>query len=205
MTPGTNFTKDFAITYPDPDIAPVEAAVAAIQAGTYQIPYTHRANQDEKTAWVQAAVTALIPAGNGSSATVTYSAGYAVSVTKGAITRPATISVTEQLSPVNLLAALTASTGTLNPAFQSDTPDYSLSVPHRVTTFKVTPVLQDLRATITVNGVAVASGLSSQEITLSVGSNLISIIVTAEDGTTKTYTITVSRSSGDYFIPVAQR
>jgi hypothetical protein len=204
-TPGTNFTKDFAITYPDPDIAPVEAAVAAIQAGTYQIPYTHRANQDEKTAWVQAAVSTLIPEGNGSSATVTYSAGYAVSVTKGSVTRPATISVTEQLSPVNLLADLTLSTGTLNPPFQSDTPDYSLNVSNRVTTFKVTPVLTDLRATITVNGQNVASGVNSQEITLSVGDNSITIIVTAEDGTTRTYTITVNRSSGDYFIPVAQR
>jgi hypothetical protein len=205
MTPGTNYTKDFSITYPDPDITLVEAAVTAIQGGSYQIPYTKRANQAEKTAWVQAAVNALIPAGNGSSAVVTYSTGYRVSVTKGSVTQPATITVSEQLSPVNLLDALTLSTGRLNPPFQSDMLNYSLNVTHRVATFKVTPVLQDLRATLTVNGQNVTSGLSSQEIPLNVGSNPILIVVTAEDGTAKTYTLTVNRLMGDYFFPIISK
>ncbi|WP_171056436.1 cadherin-like beta sandwich domain-containing protein, partial [Paenibacillus sinopodophylli] len=48
----------------------------------------------------------------------------------------------------------------------------------------------------TVNGIAVASGAASGDISLSVGSNTITTVVTAEDGiTTKTYTLTVTRAA----------
>ncbi|WP_274318745.1 S-layer homology domain-containing protein, partial [Paenibacillus qinlingensis] len=53
-----------------------------------------------------------------------------------------------------------------------------------------------ISATVKVNGTAVASGAASEAISLSVGSNTITTIVTAEDGTTtKTYTVTVTRAA----------
>jgi hypothetical protein len=106
-------------------------------------------------------------------------------------------------SPVNTLADLAISTGMLSPSFEPNTTDYHLNVPNSVTTFNVTPVLEDLSATITVNGEQVNSGQNSQDILLNVGENPISIIVTAEDGTPKTYTVTVNRLPYDFtgFLP----
>ncbi len=118
----------------NPDIALVNAAVTAIHNGTYQIPLANQTSQTAKTAWVKAAVNALIPKGNGSTATVAYSSGYAVSVTKGLISKPATITVTEVSSGENSgnytstptstptpTATPTASTVTMQPTLSGST------------------------------------------------------------------------------------
>jgi gliding motility-associated-like protein len=48
-----------------------------------------------------------------------------------------------------------------------------------------------------VNGTVVVSGTPSGAIALSVGSNTVTVVCTAQDGvTTKTYTVTVTRASG---------
>lgn len=86
---------------PNSDSDSVDQAVKAIQGGIYTIPYTAVSSQDTKTAWVQSAVNALIPSGNGSKATVTYNNGYVVSVSKGTVTKPATIAVNGQKNPTN--------------------------------------------------------------------------------------------------------
>ena len=87
------------------------------------------------------------------------------------------------------------SQGTLTPAFAAGTTSYTDSVANSVTSMTVTPTLADATATITVNGTAVASGAASQAINLNVGNNTITVVVTAQDGsTTKTYTITVNRA-----------
>ena len=44
-----------------------------------------------------------------------------------------------------------------------------------------------------MNGAEVASGSASGSISLSVGENLVAVVVTAEDGTTRTYRVTVTR------------
>ena len=77
--------------------------------------------------------------------------------------------------------------------FASTTTDYTASVANDVTQTTVTPTLSDDGATYTIklDGVADADGV----IPLAVGSNIITIEVTAEDGkTTKTYTVTVTRA-----------
>ena len=59
----------------------------------------------------------------------------------------------------------------------------------------VTPTVADATSIVTVNGTTVVSGSASQTINLSVGNNTITVVVTAQDGTTtKTYTITVNRA-----------
>jgi hypothetical protein len=95
------------------------------------------------------------------------------------------------------LASLVLSAGTLTPAFASGTTSYAAGVPNGTTTIAVTPTVVDDTATVTVNGVVVASGAASGTINLLVGPNVITTVVTAQDGTTtRTYTLTVTRSGG---------
>jgi hypothetical protein len=58
------------------------------------------------------------------------------------------------------------------------------------------PTLSDSNATVTVNGTPVTSGSPGSAITLNAGANPIHVVVIAQDGTTtKTYTVTVTRSA----------
>ena len=78
--------------------------------------------------------------------------------------------------------------------FDSATIEYTASVANDVTQTTVTPTVNDDGATyaIKLDGVADADGV----IPLAVGSNAITIEVTAEDGiTAKTYTVTVNRAA----------
>jgi uncharacterized repeat protein (TIGR02543 family) len=92
------------------------------------------------------------------------------------------------------LSGLAISSGTLSSTFNSCTPNYTASVANTVSSITVTPTRSQANATITVNGTSVASGSASGAISLSLGSNTISVVVTAPDGTTtKSYTLTVFR------------
>jgi hypothetical protein len=93
------------------------------------------------------------------------------------------------------LANLTISDGILTPAFSAATPSYTVAVNDTVSTISLTPTLSDVNASVTVNGTKVGSGSASQAIALNIGTNNITIAVTAQDGTTvKTYTLTVTRA-----------
>ena len=93
------------------------------------------------------------------------------------------------------LSALALSAGSLSPTFASETTSYTASVANSVLSTTVTPTRTQANATITVNGTAVTSGSASGAILLSVGSNTITVVVTAQDGTTSTYTVTVTRAA----------
>ncbi|WP_166727778.1 cadherin-like beta sandwich domain-containing protein [Mucilaginibacter gilvus] len=105
-----------------------------------------------------------------------------------------TVTVTRAQSPNANLASLTLSTGTLTPVFAAATISYTATVSNAITTIKLTPTVADATATVQVNGVTVASGTTSTDIVLAVGPNVITTVVTAEDGTTKSYTLTVDRA-----------
>ncbi|MBR2860562.1 MAG: cadherin-like beta sandwich domain-containing protein [Clostridia bacterium] len=100
------------------------------------------------------------------------------------------INVTRQQDP-NYKASSNANLGTLNvssgqlsPAFSPDKTEYIVYVPFEVTTFGITGTAQDKKA------VSVTSATIPE---LSLGENKTSLTVTAEDGTKKTYTVTVMR------------
>ena len=111
-------------------------------------------------------------------------------------TRTYTVTVTrlvslQQKSTDATLSALTLS-GINFGAFSSATTSYTASVANSVSQTTVTPTVNDSGATyvIKLGGVTDADGVVS----LSVGSNVITIEVTAEDDTTtRTYTVTVTR------------
>ena len=91
------------------------------------------------------------------------------------------------------LSALSISDGSLSPNFASGTTAYTANVNNATTSITVTPTQADVNASITVNGIPVVSGAASSAIALNIGSNTITTIVTAQNGATKTYTLTVTR------------
>jgi PKD repeat protein len=94
------------------------------------------------------------------------------------------------------LSNLTIISGSLTPAFAPATTAYADSVAYSVSSVTITPYVNQANATATVNTVAVISGQASGALTLNVGVNTITVTVTAQDGTTtKTYTISVTRSA----------
>jgi hypothetical protein len=95
------------------------------------------------------------------------------------------------------LSAVTLSSGTLSPTFAGGTVAYSASTSSPSIT--LTPTVNQINATVTVNSVGVVSGAASAAIALTLGAyNYVYVQVTAQDGsTTKTYTITVTRLSTD--------
>ena len=94
------------------------------------------------------------------------------------------------------LGGLTISSGTLSPQFSSSDITYTASVDNSVTQVTVTPTASDSSATITVNGNTVTSGTGHIVTGLTVGEpNTVTVIVTAQDSTTKTYIITLTRAA----------
>ncbi|MFP3786917.1 cadherin-like beta sandwich domain-containing protein, partial [Burkholderia sp. SIMBA_024] len=84
--------------------------------------------------------------------------------------------------------------GELNADFDSAITRYTTDVVNDVTSVTVTPTVSDAQATVTVNGSVVSSGQSSSPIPLNVGGNEVNIVVTAEDSSTKTYSIHITRA-----------
>ena len=106
-----------------------------------------------------------------------------------------TITVVEPPSTDATLSTLTLSAGTLVPVFASNIDTYTASVANGVTDITVTPTTADTGASVTVSGAVVTSGSASNEIALAVGDTPITIVVTAEDGTTmETYTVDITRA-----------
>jgi gliding motility-associated-like protein len=98
------------------------------------------------------------------------------------------------VSSIATLDNLTVSQGNLTPVFAKGTLTYADTVINSVTSITVTPTFTDSTSTISVNGVAVISGTASGDIPLVVGSDTITVVVTAQNGTTKdTYTIIIYR------------
>ncbi len=108
-------------------------------------------------------------------------------------TKTYTVTVTREAASNADLSGMTLSAGTLSPTFVSGTTSYTANVSNNVYSLTVTPTVSDSTATVTVNGTTVTSGQASGAVALSVGSNTISTVVTAENGATKTYTVTVTR------------
>ena len=94
------------------------------------------------------------------------------------------------------LSAASISPGTLNQTFSAQTLNYTATVPFSQTTVRITSTRAQNFANITLNGVALSSGVQSNLLPLSVGQNTFNVVVTAEDGQTKkTYVLTIQRQT----------
>lgn len=99
-------------------------------------------------------------------------------------------------TPANAnLAGVSLSSGTLSPSFSTITANYTASVGFEVNSITLVPTTSAAAAVVTVNGITVNSGAESGNLPLLVGNNLITTRVTSQDGTIKTYKITVTRAA----------
>lgn len=81
------------------------------------------------------------------------------------------------------LSSLSLSDGVIG--FDKDVTEYSFSVPFNVTDIEVVAVVDDNKSTITVTG----------NTNLAVGENKVTVMVTSENGATRTYTLTAIRQA----------
>ncbi len=84
------------------------------------------------------------------------------------------------------LTQLYISSGSLSPAFSSKVTEYNIVIPNNVTVLTVSAETADKNATISVEGSK----------NMQVGKNVRKVIVTAPNGTKKTYTLNITRQEG---------
>ena len=123
-------------------------------------------------------ITIIVTAPNGASKT------YSVAVQRAAV------------GGNNNLQSLTVSPGTFFPAFNASTTSYFVNVDSTVNSVTVTATLQDAHASMTVNGQGTSSGQARTITLFGAGSSTpITIIVTAPNGASKTYSVAVQRAA----------
>ncbi|WP_144550348.1 cadherin-like beta sandwich domain-containing protein [Peribacillus simplex] len=104
-----------------------------------------------------------------------------------------TLKVEKIESDNNLLTSIGLSKGSLT--FDSKVTAYNASVENEVQSITVTPTLSDSTAIVKVNGKdATGAGV---KVTLPIGKTTVKIIVTAENGDEKTYTLTITRAAAE--------
>lgn len=89
------------------------------------------------------------------------------------------------------LASMSLGAAALSPAFDAATLTYTAATTNATNVINAVPAAAGSEVAITVDDVAVDNGSS---ITWKSGANVVKVKVTAEDGTTKTYQVTVTKS-----------
>jgi len=114
----------------------------------------------------------------------------------GSGTATVNIKVNPALSTDATLSNLTLNAGLLTPSFTPGVTAYLRNLVNGVQAVTIVPTTNDPNATILINGTtSLASGATSNPLPVSVGTNTITIKVTAQDGvTTETYTLTLVRA-----------
>ncbi len=87
------------------------------------------------------------------------------------------------------LNGLTVKEGKITPEFKKDVKEYALTIPYETSEINVTATPTDSKATVNVKG----------NKKLKEGENTVTVVVTAEDGSTSNYTIKVTRAR----VPIA--
>ncbi|OUN24364.1 hypothetical protein B5G37_07855 [Pseudoflavonifractor sp. An85] len=95
-------------------------------------------------------------------------------------------------SPDNRLSTLKVGNYTLTPGFNNDTANYSVVVPYSASSVTITATPKNSKAKVSGAGT----------VQLKVGSNTVKITVTAENGSQRTFTLTIAREAdkGDFSI-----
>ena len=102
------------------------------------------------------------------------------------------------------LSALALSGVTLSPDFAGATTGYTASVYNSVTSTTVTATPNHAAAKVVITPVDADLSAEGYQVSLDVGSNVVSVKVTAEDGTTtRTYTVTVTRAANSVTVVVS--
>ncbi|MBS0184629.1 MAG: cadherin-like beta sandwich domain-containing protein [Nitrospira sp.] len=111
-----------------------------------------------------------------------------------------TVTVTRLLSSDNNLSALSVTPGSLAPSFASDTLTYTVDVATTVTSVNVSATKSDPNAVL-AGSVTAAAGVPTGQATIVLDgpgtSKMLSLTVTAPNGSSKTYGVTVHRAASD--------
>lgn len=91
------------------------------------------------------------------------------------------------------LSSLLVEDAVLSPAFSNGTTEYTADVTGGTTTTRITGFTTDSRARLTIDGEPATSGTPSDPISLPVGDTSADVVVTAEDGSRKTYSVRIIR------------
>lgn len=96
----------------------------------------------------------------------------------------------------NDLSSLAPSAGSFTPGFKPVTVAYTLQVGYNDSNVAMTALTTDPLATLVINGVPIAQGKASDSVAVKVGTTqkAFEIVVTAQDGNQKTYTVSVTRA-----------
>ena len=94
------------------------------------------------------------------------------------------------LSGNNKLAHLGCDSGELSPAFDPGISDYRITVPFSVEALSLSTEPAHSRSTVSISGNSLA-----------VGANTVTVTVTAENGSTRRYTITATREQDPNYVP----
>jgi gliding motility-associated-like protein len=121
-----------------------------------------------------------------------------VTAQDGSTANTYTVTVTRS-GPPSTMAGLGITLNAGTPLVQTQGPanvNVSSTVAYSVSSIKVKAYVLEAHATITVNGAPQANNVLSDPIALAVGTNIINVVGTAQDGvTTRSYRITVTRNS----------
>lgn len=98
--------------------------------------------------------------------------------------------ISRPLSSDNKLKSLTVSNASLSPSFNANTTFYSARVPYSVTKLEITAAANDSNARVSINNPYLEAN----------GSTNVTVTVTAENGSTKTYTISVTRDQDPNYV-----
>ena len=139
-------------------------------------------------------MTLKFQAKSGASGTTTISANSVIVDPAGTTSASKTITINQPTTPVvrssdAALKSLAVAEGTLTPAFSTANTSYSLSVSPETEKITVNAVQNFAKASVSIGGYTLIQGETTP----------VSVVVTAENGSTKTYTIQVTRAlPGDY-------
>lgn len=109
-------------------------------------------------------------------------------ITVSEANRSITVSERPAASSENRLSALSVEGGELSPAFAEGTTEYSLTVPYAVSSLKISAETKHSAARTSVTGAD----------SLAVGANTVTVRVTAENGSSRTYTLSVTRTDSEF-------
>ncbi|GEM_PF-3830226 len=112
-----------------------------------------------------------------------------------ALTSVDTMLIVVKYPTENRLSGIFLTPGTFAPGFNPDTAAYTSTFANSVTSVVLGAVAKDPKASITVNGTALTSTLTSVTVNLKPGPNAVPIVVTAQDTSAKkTYTMNITRT-----------
>ncbi|MDR2467019.1 MAG: cadherin-like beta sandwich domain-containing protein [Prevotellaceae bacterium] len=192
-------TKVYKVTVSKGAALSSDATLRSLSLGNVALSPAFSANTTNYTASVANSVSSVTIAAAANHAkakvagagTKTLNAGansFSVTVTaEDGTTKTYNISVTRAapLSSDATLRSLSLGNVALSPAFSANTTNYTASAANSVTYVTIAAAANHAKAKVAGTG----------SITLNVGANNFSVTVTAEDGTTKTYNISVTRAA----------